>query len=571
MDLYKEQLDADLVVVGGGLAGLCAAVAAARNGISVILIQDRPVLGGNASSEVRMWVCGAHGRDAKETGLIEELLLENCARNPTLRYTLWDNVMYGFAVREKNLKLLLNTTVLAVHCDHAQIRSVTAWNLQNYTEYTVHARYFADCSGDSILRLSGAEYRVGREAASEFGESHAPQEADRKTMGNTIMIQLRRAAEHRLFYAPEWAYHFTPETFCRLNTVSSELKNENFWWMEFGGVRDTIKDADAIRHELLRIAYGVWAYLKNNRVGDAEKWELDWISAVPGKRESARYVGEHIMTQPEVEAGGCYPDTVAHGGWSMDDHNPEAFFTTAPPTIFYPAPSPFGIPYRSLYSRNIQNLFFAGRNISATHMALSSTRVMATCATIGQAVGTAAALAVKHHKTPHEIYESELELLRATLSDQDQFLPGYQRNVPALTRNASATHEVLRNGVDRMLGDAENGVLLQEGEFADYTFSSVQKISQVRLVFDSDLSDVKRMRNLETDSSQLHGLPDVLVDAFEVMVEQDGLWHTLFTRQDNEKRLILEKFAPVECTGVRYRVLRNRGSNPSRIFSFEIS
>ncbi len=153
--------------------------------------------------------------------------------------------------------------------------------------------------------------------------------------------------------------------------------------MEFGGVRDTIADADEIRDELLKIAYGCWEYIKNNPDGHAAEWELDWIGKLPGKRENVRYVGDHVLTQPEVEAGGHFPDAVCHGGWSMDNHHPEAFYYPGAPTVYHPAPSPYGIPYSCLYSRNIGNLFFAGRNISCTHMAMSSTRVMATCATRG--------------------------------------------------------------------------------------------------------------------------------------------------------------------------------------------
>ena len=181
--MKRLNYEADLCVVGGGLAGLCTALAAARHGIQVVLIQDRPVLGGNASSEVRMWVCGSHGKDNRESGIIEELIMENYYQNPTLRYTRWDGVMYGKAMYQENLKVLLNSSVLDGECENGEIKSVTAWQSNAETFHTVKAKYFADCSGDSILApLSGAEFRYGREAKSEFNETIPPDVADKKTM-----------------------------------------------------------------------------------------------------------------------------------------------------------------------------------------------------------------------------------------------------------------------------------------------------------------------------------------------------------------------------------------------------
>ena len=170
-------------------------------------------------------------------------------------------------------------------------------------------------------------------------------------------------------------------------------RGENFWWLEIGGLGDTIKDSEAQRDELLKMAYGVWDFIKNHPDGRGRRWELEWIGMLPGKRENVRYVGDHILTQNDILAEGRFDDMVAYGGWPMDDHPSEAFHYKGEPTVFHRAPSPYGIPYRCLYSRNIANLFFAGRNISASHMAISSTRVMGTCAIMGQAVGTAAALA----------------------------------------------------------------------------------------------------------------------------------------------------------------------------------
>ena len=189
-----------------------------------------------------------------------------------------------------------------------------------------------------------------------------------------------------------------------------EDETENFWYIELGGEGDAIRDAEAVRDELLRVAYGVWDYVKNapeNREKNAN-WRLDFLGILPGKRESRRYVGDHILTQNEVRAGGAFADIVAYGGWTMDDHDPAGFASKGAPNIFHPAPSPFGIPYRCLYSRNVENLFFAGRNISVTHTAMSASRVMATCALLGQAVGTAAAVAIQRGTTPRGVYAEHI-------------------------------------------------------------------------------------------------------------------------------------------------------------------
>ena len=313
--------EADLCVVGGGIAGLCAAVAAARNGSRVILIQDRAVLGGNASSEVRMWICGARGPDNKEAGILEEIMLDNYHRNPTLNYPIWDTVLYEKARFQPGLTMLLSCTCNDVAMDGDRITSIRAWQLNTQTWHIVKARYFADCSGDSVLRISGAEYRWGRESRHEFDEAHAPAVADGKTMGNSILIQLREIAEgeHRPFIPPAWAIKYDES-----NLPNRPLKPEghNFWWLEVGGTGDTIADTDANRDELLKIGYGIWAYIKNHPDGRGQRWELEWIGSLPGKRENVRYVGDHILTQNDVLAGGRFDDIVAYGGWPMDDHHP---------------------------------------------------------------------------------------------------------------------------------------------------------------------------------------------------------------------------------------------------------
>jgi hypothetical protein len=566
--------EADLCVVGGGMAGLCAAMAAARHGARVILMNDRPVLGGNASSEIRMWICGAHGADNKETGILEEIMLDNYARNEGLHYALWDTLLYEKAKFQPNLELLLNCTCtdLTMNETADRITSVKAWQMTTQTWHVVHARLFADCSGDSALRISGAEYRWGRESRYEFGESLAPAEADRKTMGNSLLLQLREVDEHIPFIPPAWAYKYTTED---LPNRPLMPRGNNFWWIEIGGTGDTLSGTEDQRDELLKIGYGVWDLIKNHPDGRGHHWELEWIGMLPGKRENVRYVGDHTLTQNDIEAEGRFDDMVAYGGWTMDDHPPEAFYYSGQPTTFHPAPSPYGIPYRALYSRNIQNLFFAGRNISATHMALSSTRVMATCALMGQAVGTAAAITIQCSCSPREVYQYHIRQLQATLMDDDCYLPWHVRQVPALSSHATLTAstgdpEPLRNGIDRSLGGTDNGWWGPAGAWLAYHFESPTEISMLRFTFDSDLKDHKRMPcSYPLKGNRVH-LPAMLTRAFDIeLLDEQGQWQTARQMHENHQRLV---WVPLEAItrGVRFVVRESWGAPQVHLFAFDV-
>ena len=577
----------DFCVVGGGLAGLCAAVSAARHGAKVLLMQERPMLGGNASSEVRMWVCGAHGDNNQETGLVEELMLENLYRNPDRNYSVWDGIMYELAAYQPGLELLLNCSCMDCAMEGGLIRSVTGWQMTTQTFHTVEAALFADCSGDSVLApLTGAEFRMGREARAEFGEDIAPETADKKTMGMSCMIQAREEDHPSAFIPPRWAHHYTKEDLpYRLPDMSNPT--ENFWYLELGGEYDAIADTEWLRDELLRMAYGLWDFVKNdpeNREKNAN-WRLDWVGILPGKRESRRYVGDHIMTQHDVRAGGRFDDLVAYGGWSMDDHHPGGFTSREKPTIFHPAPSPYGIPYRSLYSVNVENLMFAGRNISVTHTAMSSTRVMATCATVGQAVGTAAAIALRERLSPRGVYEKRLQELKQTLMEDDSYLPFNVRQVPPLTKSArlvcgAPDAENLRNGLDRPIGGHDNGVTVEKGEAIAYVFERPSEIAHIRIIFDSDLNratlpacEAKRRRNM------LHNrplnwpdghVPKTMVRAFRLEgVKPDGTAETLIEESNNYQRLRAFDVAG-EYAAVRLVPLATWGSERCHIFSFDV-
>ncbi|NSW90293.1 MAG: FAD-dependent oxidoreductase [Firmicutes bacterium] len=268
--------------------------------------------------------------------------------------------------------------------------------------------------------------------------------------------------------------------------------------------------------------------MKNHGDHGVDNWVIDWIGFLPGKRESRRYVGDHILTQNDIMAQGRFDDLVAYGGWSMDDHHLAGFKHLGYPTTFHSVPSPFGIPYRCLYSKNIENLFFAGRNISTTHAAMSATRVMGTCNVIGQAVGTAAAIAVKKGLTPRGVYEKEIATLQKLLMEDDCYLLWHKREIPELTMRAriltsQGCAEVLRNGFDRPIGSEDNGWTGSKGDWVEYTFEKAEHINEIRFVFDSDLNrEIKNMPcfwPLEGHSS-FH-VPHTLVKDFQIATE-DG-------------------------------------------------
>ena len=576
--------DVDFCVVGGGLAGMCAALAAARHGTSVAIVHDRPVYGGNASSEVRMWISGAHGKNNRETGILEELVLDNIYRNRSVSYAIWDAVLYEKMRFQENLLPILNASVNQAEMDGNRIVSVKAWQLTTETWHTIRAKVFADCSGDSILvPLTGAEHRIGREAREEFDEDIEPETADRKTMGMSCLIQARETDRPQKFVPPPWANVYATED--DLPHRGHDLRKTNFWWIELGGEHDSIHDTEYLRDELLKVSYGVWDHIKNRGDHDAENWKLDFVGYVPGKRESRRYVGDHMLCQNEVRAEGRFDDLVAFGGWSMDDHHPGGMAWPGQPTIFHPAPSPFGIPLRCLYSRNIQNLFCAGRNISATHAAMSSSRVMATTAVIGQAAGTAAAIAVRDRLTPREVYEQKIREVQQLLMDDDAYLPWHTRDIPELSKTAQLTAsegdpEPLRNGLDRPIGDADNGWTGAVGSWVEYRFESAQPVKQVRLTCDSDLN--RKGKNMPcafpldptgppipASAALFDGAPPSMTREFHIEAEVNGSWQTVATVEENYQRLVRVPL-DVAATAVRVTFDATWGAETVHLFALDV-
>ncbi len=582
----------DLCVVGGGTAGIAAAIAAARHGVNVFLMHDRPVLGGNASSECRVHICGADRHNSiphmRETGILEELRMLNLQRNPGANFTIFDTLMYEMVKSEPNIELQLNCTCLDAAMEGDRMSSVTGWQLGSEMFHRVQARWFADCSGDGILApLSNASFRMGREARDEYDESHAPEVADNRTMGHSIRYQVRRCDSPQTFIPPPWAYHFES---CDDLPGGAKCHSGNpigigYWWIELGGENETntITDTEHLRDELLKIAYGVWDHIKNHCHQHrhlAPFLELEWMNFLPAKRESRRYVAAHVLTQNDLEAEGRFEDTVAYGGWSMDDHDYTGFRvvgTGRPSSVFHKCPSPYGIPLRSLYSRQVPNLFFAGRNAGATHFANSSTRVMGTGMSMGQAVGTAVSLLKEQTLQTADELLPAIDKLQQRLLWDDCYLPRVPLDIPEATRSATLTAsqgdpEPVRDGWGREIDGDPRAWLAGPEDWIAYEWQTPRTIKELTIAFDSAMGvDVQLSWSSHCVGTFLRELPDSLCQRYEIEVKQNNEWRPFHAEKDNIHRHRRHEIG-IAVTGVRLRLIRFRGNvDAARLYTFAVS
>ncbi len=404
----------DLVVVGGGIAGTCAAISGARLGLQVALIQDRPVLGGNNSSEVRVHVNGKTLQEPYPAlGAIVEEIRPARQGNAQPAAVYEDEKKLRVVQAEPNLKLFLNWHANAVEKEGTRIRAIRARHIETGREMRFPATFFADCTGDATIGfLAGADWRMGREGQSETREERAAEKPDSMVMGSSVQWYSRETDQPSVFPACPWALAFNEE--------NHQPVTMGEWDWETGMRLDQIADFERIRDHGLRVVYGNWDFLKNHAKNKAQyaRRELDWVAYVAGKRESRRLLGDVILCQQDVVDGKPYPDAAVTTTWTIDLHFPEPrnaqdfpgqeFRSIAKHTQIKPYP----VPYRSLYSRNVENLFMAGRNISVTHVALGTVRVMGTGGMMGEVVGMAASLAKQHATTPRGVYEKHLTELQ---------------------------------------------------------------------------------------------------------------------------------------------------------------
>lgn len=579
-----KHISTEVAVIGGGMAGICAAVAAARNGAKVLLIQDRAVLGGNASSEIRVIVHGVtklkSGLPERETGILEEILLLNRFYNEQHSFTVWDHVLYDFVTREKNITLMLNTQAVRSVVEEQEIRQVLCWQLSTETVITVDAKIFIDCSGDGLMAATaGAEYRTGREGKKEFGEQYAPDEPDGWQMGATILLSSRDMGKPMPYQAPPFTIKYDADKTHPDRRIIPFV--EGFWWVEVGSNDDIIGTAENDMHRLLGFAYGVWEYIKcSGKYPEADNYALDWVGSLPGRRESRRFIGDYVLSEPDQLGLKQFDDAVAFGGWPLDEHNPGGIENLAEPPSFWHEhfEEVYQIPLRSLYSKNINNLFFAGRNISQTHVALSSSRVMGTCAVQGQAVGTAAALCIAKRTLPRDIANTHINQLQEQLLRDDAYIPQrYAKDQQDLARTADRiTASSTLSGDVRLLTDGmardERGEIhhwCSNGLNAIVTFewTSPITLSCVEVKCDTNVKkNIMMLKNTREDEAYTTQIPVELLKSMSLEVRSDGEWRKVCEHDNNQRRLIKLPFPSQTITGFRLTLKDTYGAKHIKLF-----
>lgn len=432
MKFKKEIITKDLIVVGGGIPGICAAIQAARLGITVALVNNRGYLGGNASAEVRVNINGADGSqefnlNARVGGILNEIIIENLHRNPEGNSFIFDALLNEFVGNEPNIEVFLNTNVDEVNVDdnHTSIVNVIGSQQNSEKCFAFCGRCYVDNTGDGTVGyLAGAEFRAGREAKAEFDERIAPEKADECVLPSTVTYRAKDMGKPIAYQRPAFALDLTKTDILSYREIPEKGFMYSAWYYEVGGSLNQITDNEKIMEIHRSLVYGIWDYIKNSGKYASQNYDLEYVAPIPGKRESRRLVGDYLLTEKDIVNQKDFEDTVGFGGWSIDLHAVDGFFSKEIVNKHIFLNGIYQIPYRTGYSKNINNLFMAGRCMSTTHVAFGSTRVMGTLATLGQAVGAAAFLCKKYDTTPRGIYESHIKELQQILLQYDQFIVG---------------------------------------------------------------------------------------------------------------------------------------------------
>ncbi|HBL77664.1 MAG: pyridine nucleotide-disulfide oxidoreductase [Bacteroidetes bacterium GWF2_42_66] len=403
----------DFVVIGGGMAGTCAAISAARLGVKVALIQDRPVLGGNNSSEVRVHLGGRIKLDPYPNlgNLVNEIGPKQGGNAQPLEY-YEDGKKLFYVEAEKNITLFLNYRASHVITENGNIKEVVAVNIETGQELVFSAPLFADCTGDGTIGfLAGADYMMGRESSELYNEATAPEEGDEMTMGSSVQWFAEEKDTPVAFPDIDWGLPW--------NEQRTEAIKRGDWNWETGMNLHQVNDFERVRDYGLLVVFSNWSYLKNHSSQKSEfkNSQMKWVAYVAGKRESRRLVGDYILKEQDITEHHVYPDGTAPTSWTIDLHYPDPknselfpdkeFKSIAKHIAIYPYP----IPFRCLYSKNVGNLMMAGRNISVTHVALGTVRVMRTTGMMGEVVGMAAAVCKNENTNPRGVYQNHFDKL----------------------------------------------------------------------------------------------------------------------------------------------------------------
>ena len=603
----------DVAVVGGGPAGMGAAVAAARAGAKTVLVQDRPVLGGNASSEFGVGIHGASyvHPNSREGGLIEEARLLKLALGSKAKMSdAWREQAGG----ETNLTVRLNSRVVRVEKDGRRIAAVLAQDTLTGCMTRYGAKMFIDCTGDGwVGYYAGVPFRKGREGRGEFNEAEAPEQADDTTMSGVLMADgvwcfHRRETDHEVKYeTPEWA-RVLPKGFTRkLKPIARGAGGFSpAWWIEHPGDIDDFEDPEAARDMLVKISFAYWGWGKNEweHRDLLKNEELVWVPYKDGRRETLRLMGAYLMTANDQKEAKVFPDRISYGGWPMDTHDPLGMMNPNGDGFWkhHPNLPIYTIPYRVLYAPSLDNFFFAGRCQSTTHMALGSVRLMATVATLGQACGVAAAECVRLGLTPEEYGAKHIVDLQQRLLRDDQYIPElrnedasdvartakvsassaqgriYFRESPSNIRHKTgyrnkkdperkgwlyaegASPECVVDGVSRIVRDEAHAWVSDEAQglpqWVRLDFAKPAAIRQVRITFNSDMQP----------TAPSAPMPPSLAKSYFVEVLSGGEWVKVAEEGGNIRRLAVHDFAPREAEAVRVTVTATYGDRSAQIF-----
>ena len=459
-----------LAIIGGGPAGVCGALAAARRGIQTALITNRPMLGGNSSSEIRVWARGAVGAGniySEEMGIWGELKLTNLYRNPDGNPIFWDEVLLDAVLAEPNIQLFLNTEISDVSLDGNRIREICGNQQGSEKRICIEADVFLDATGDGTLGyLADVPYYMGNTYVAS-NKDCLPEKPE--LLGCSILFYTKRENHPIPFIAPNYAYDM--DKIAQMvnhggRVISEKMSGSDCWWFEFGGNLDTISQFQDITIELKKLVMGVWNYIKNSGQFDAEQYTLEWVGTIPGKRDSRRMKTEYVLTERDIRTGAQFPDGAFYGGWYIDIHPSGGIHDTEEENCVQVPVNVYQVPFRCLYNQKIPNLLFAGRNIGTEREAFASSRVMNTCALAGQAAGELAAQMIQRNKAPGDMSEEEISELQLHLIRADMFIPGYfPEDNDDIARKAAVTASSYHAG---FCGMEEGSFSLSDGGFVMY-------------------------------------------------------------------------------------------------------
>lgn len=453
----------DLVVCGGGMAGICAAIQGARSGLKTALINNRGVLGGNASPEIRVHICGAAGTSeynlyAREGGIIGELLIENRHRNPQGNVYLWHTVLMDALNKEENCYVFLNTYIDELTIENKKIISVEGTQSGSEKRFCIYGSIFIDDTGDGTIGyLAGAQSMYGREEKQKWQESIAPDVADDAVLLSSLSFYSKDFHRPMPYQLPDLAKD-TQKVFHEAlkyreipDRIPNDARYDGFrfqWYYETGAYNHQIKDNEEIVVEHQKLMFNIWDYIKHESDYDANQFDLEYVSPVLGKRESRRLVGEYILKQNDIASQTCFNDAVAYGGWSIDLHATHGFYSKELINKHYYLNGIYQIPFRCCCVKDKDNLMVASRCLSVSHVALGTVRVMATLSLLGQACGMAASLCRQYQKTPLEIGTDYIEELQQKLQLSDQGIVGKKKADTLISRANIITSSFFKGKIE---------------------------------------------------------------------------------------------------------------------------